>query len=173
MDKHKVHLSLCMHSWISLNLCLSSTFLLIHLDFCAHTSSQPLSLPVLQPKGETKLHTFFTVSSMIIFPTGMRMPPSTASTAPSTAPNFSPHNTLQQPMVICTSLSPNVRLSACLPSCLPPRLPACLPGSLFSFCLCVCGVCVCVLVCAARQCLCPSSSSSTGSTGRLYHQRSW
>ena len=103
----------------------------------AHTFRHSLALR--NKRWNWAARTFFTVPSMMLFPTGMRMPPRTASSAPITAPAISPHSLLQQPMVVCVSL----RLTVCLPPCLPACLPAWLPSlaACFSFCLCVSGVC--------------------------------
>lgn len=128
------------------------SFLLNHLELGAHNHTYSVA-PYPPTRDETEHHTFFTVPSMTLFPTGIRMPPRMATAAPNTAPAISPHLLLQQPMVVCFSF----------------RTTACLPGSLFSFCLRVCGVCWCVQFICVCVCLCPSRGGSR--TGRLYHQR--
>lgn len=90
----------------------SVSFLLIHLDLHMCTNSRTLTLP--NPPNwqlESELRTCSTVPWMMIFPTGISMPPRMATTAPNTAPAISPHLLLQQPMVVCLPFLPTVRLS--------------------------------------------------------------
>lgn len=66
--------------------------------------------------------TFFTVSSMIMSPTGMRMPPRMVTRAPNTAPAISPHLLLQHPMAWCVRFP---SFQPCEPACLPACLSFC------------------------------------------------
>lgn len=72
-----------------------------------HTLSLTRSVtPYPLSQGETELHTVSTVPWMMMSPTGKRMPPRMATSAPTTAPAISPHLLLQQPMAVCVSLLP-------------------------------------------------------------------
>lgn len=113
------------------------SFLLVHLDLCAHIHTlYPLT------QGETEHHTFSTVPAMMLFPSGIRMPPRMATTAPNTAPAISPHLLLKQPMVECFSL--RLRPYVCL--------SAWQPVLLLSLCVCVeCAVMCSLSVFVSRQ----------------------
>lgn len=77
---------------------------------------------------------------MMLFPSGIRMPPRMATAAPSTAPVSSPHLLSQHPMVVCVPRRPTVRLSVCLCAWQPVlRLP-------LVFLLCAISCCLSVFV---------------------------
>lgn len=136
------------------------SFLLVHLDLCAHIHTlYPLT------QGETEHHTFSTVPAMMLFPSGIRMPPRMATTAPNTAPAISPHLLLKQPMVECFSL--RLRPYVCLSAWQPVLLLS----------LCVCGVCcyvqplcVCVPAAAAAKAGCTIRGDKGAGEARYRHR---
>lgn len=107
-----------------------------HSHTLRHTLTRSVT-PYPLSQGESELHTCSTVPWMMWSPTGKRMPPRMATTAPNTAPAISPHLLLQQPMVVCLSLLPLrvpvswlpvLPVSVCV-ACAAVWLCVCVPGS--------------------------------------------